>query len=264
MHNYLRTGTLRRRNSRAHGASGVVPSVPGLSFRRAPGPLLAVAGLSGGAGASTLAYLIAVTAAAQSAVPILVADTGGPTGGISAHAGVRAPRTLAAITERLSAGESVTGSLWADGEHGLRVLAGQPEFTVDGEREHLRRVLNDARAVHGLTVVDVGTLGRGAEQAALATATHVVWVLPASETGAARAAHVRRRVALLSQPEVMVARAEPGVRRPPMGALADLADGRRAPLLLMPALGDLAGRPVGALAEHTQITLQAIGGVLRR
>jgi len=261
MHTSRQTQRLWRR---ARAASSVELSVLGLSFRRAPGPMLAVAGLSGGAGASTLAYLIAATAAAQSTAPILVADTGGPTGGLAAHTGVRAPRTLAEITERLAAGEQLTGSLWAEGEHGLRVLAAQPQFTVHGEREQIRRVLTDARAVHGLTVVDVGTLARAAEQAALAVATHVVWILPATTTGVARAAHVLERVAPLSQPEVLVARAEPGVRRPPMVALADLADERRAPLVLMPAVGDPAGTPVGVLAERAQITLQAIGGVLQR
>ncbi len=41
-------------------------SAPGLSFAKMPGPLLLVVGLCGGAGVSTLAYLTAATAAAQS------------------------------------------------------------------------------------------------------------------------------------------------------------------------------------------------------
>jgi MinD-like ATPase involved in chromosome partitioning or flagellar assembly len=248
---------------RPHASSGGLP-VPGLSFRDAPGPLVAVAGLCGGAGASTLAYLIAATAAVQSTAPVLVADAGGPTGGLAAYAGVRAPRTLAAVSERLAAGEALTGRLWAEGEHRLRVLANQPEFTVQGDREQIRRVLTDARAVHGLTVVDVGTLARAADQAALAVATHVVWVLPASMAGVLRAGGVLGRVAALSVPEVMVARAEPDVRRAPLRALADLADGRRAPLVMMPAVGDPAASTIGVLADRAQVTLQAIGGVLRR
>lgn len=264
MHNYLRTGALWRRNSGSRAASGVVRSVPGLSFREAPGPLLVVAGLSGGAGTSTLAYLIAATAAVQSTAPVLVADAGGPTGGLAAYAGVRAPRTLAAISERLAAGEPLTGRLWAEGEHRLRVLANQPEFTVQGDREQIRRVLTDARAVHGLTVVDVGTLASASEQAALALATHVVWVLPASMNGVLRAGGVLGRVAALSVPEVVVARAEPTVRRAPIAALADLADERHAPLVMMPEVGDPAANTAVVLADRAQITLQAIGGVLRR
>ena len=133
--------TWPRFSRRRRPASSGEPFVPGLSFRAAPGPLLAVAGLSGGAGASVLAYLIAVTAARESSVPVLVADTGGSTGGLSCHAGVSAPRTLADIAQRIAAEEPLTGALWAEGEHGLRVLASAPQFTVDGDRDAILRVL---------------------------------------------------------------------------------------------------------------------------
>lgn len=246
------------------GASSDEPFVCSLSFREAPGPLLAVAGLCGGAGASVLAYLIAVTAARESSAPVLVADTGGSTGGLAAHAGVSAPLTLADIAQRLTAEEPVKGALWADGEHGLRVLAGVPQFTVDGERDAVLRVLADAREAHALTVVDVGTLARRAEHAALAAATHVAWILPASEDGATRARRVLQRIAPLSRPEILVARADPAVSRPPVSLFADLADDRRAPLVLMPSLGDLSGAASDAPAERAQLALQAIGGVLRR
>ena len=49
------------------------------------GPLLAVCGLCGGAGASTIAYLTALAAAQQRTGAVLLADTGGPT--------ARSPRT---------------------------------------------------------------------------------------------------------------------------------------------------------------------------
>jgi hypothetical protein len=249
---------------RQRGASSAGLFVPGLSFPAAPGPLLAIAGLSGGAGASVLAYLIAATAARQSSAPVLVADTGGPTGGLALHAGVSSPRTLAGIAERLGAGEAMTGSLWANGENGLRVMAGPPQFTVQGERDAILRVLADARAVHALTVVDVGTLARVADHAALGAATHVAWILPASDGGVARAKCVLERVAPLSRPEIVVARKELGVGKPPIKALTELADERCAPLVLMPHLG---GGPVGhadQLAERAGLTLQAIAGVLRR
>ncbi|HXA54914.1 MAG TPA: hypothetical protein VNV37_08580 [Solirubrobacteraceae bacterium] len=238
--------------------------MPDLVFRAAPGPLLAVAGLSGGAGASTLAYLIAATAAAHSPGPVLLADTGGPMAGVAERTGVSAPRTLAELTERLAAGDPVSGCVWARGEHGLRVLAGAPQFTVHGDRDAARRVLTDAREAHALSVVDVGTLTRPIEQAALGVATHLAWVLPASESGVARAARVLERVVPLAQPETLVARAEPGVHRPPVRALAALADARRARLVLIPALGEHTPGNVGELAERAQLALAAIGGVLRR
>ena len=74
------------------------PVPPGLSngamtMRSSPasarrGPLLAVCGLCGGAGASTLAYLVALAAARRDDRAVLLADTGGPTAGISHYAGV--------------------------------------------------------------------------------------------------------------------------------------------------------------------------------
>ncbi len=238
-------------------------SIDGLVFHRTPGPLLAVVGLCGGAGASTLAYLIAATAAAQSTGPVLVADTGGPTAGLAAYTGVRAARTLAQISEQVAAGEPITGPLWATGENALRVIAGPPQFTVHGDRDGIACVLADARQAHVLSVLDLGCLARPGEQAALAAVTHIAWVMSATATGLERAEQVLARVAVTSRPELLVARAEPGVRSPPVGALADLADTRRAPLVLMPALEDPASESASRLAERAQVTLQAIGGALQ-
>ena len=58
------------------------------------GPLLAVCGLAGGAGVTTLSYLIALAAVRQWTDPVLVADTGGPSGGLAACAGVEVERSL--------------------------------------------------------------------------------------------------------------------------------------------------------------------------
>lgn len=247
----------------AHANSAAL-YIPGLAFHDPPGPLLVVAGLSGGAGASVLAYLIAATAARQSSGPVLVVDTGGPTAGLAAHAGVSAPRTLVEIAERIDHAEPVTGNLWAQGENGLRVLAGAPQFTVDASREAIQRVVHDARHAHALTVVDAGTLARPAEQTALAAATHVAWTLQATRDGAARARRVLERIVPLTRLEIIVARAGDGESRAPLRELADLADERRAPLVLMPSVGDTAGGRLGELAELAQVALQAIGGVLGR
>jgi hypothetical protein len=233
-------------------------SAPGLRFTTTPGPLLQVVGLCGGAGATTLAYLIATTAARQSRPPVLVCDTGGPTGGLSAYAGVQSPRTLADTSERLAEGHP-GGELFTEAEHGLRVIAGAPQFTVAGDPEGIRRVLADARAAHALTVIDGGTLSRTAEHAAMSLATHIAWILPASESAVARARRTLVRIAPLGRPEFVVARADRG--KPPMRLLRDLADERRAPLILMPALAMCNQAQAGDAAA---LTLQAIGGLLRR
>ena len=145
----------RARSARAAGLS-----VSGLSFHATPGPLLAIVGLCGGAGVSVLAHLIAVSAAGSSKAQVLLADTGGPTAGLALYSGATAPLTLADVSDRLGSGERVAPRFWADAPDGLRVLAGVPQFTVQGTDESVRRVLRDARAVHGLTVVERGNAGK--------------------------------------------------------------------------------------------------------
>jgi MinD-like ATPase involved in chromosome partitioning or flagellar assembly len=255
--------TLRRRGSRGtRSVSTGGLCAPGLSFTNTPGPLLAVVGLCGGAGASTLAYLTAATAAMQSDLPVLVCDTGGPTAGLAAYAGVRSPLTLADASERIASHQPVDGSLFAVDRHGLRVIAGEPQFTVQGEPAGIQRILEDARDAHVLSVLDCGTLSRAADQTAMSLATHIAWVLPASENAVARASRVLARIAALSRPEILIVRATPG--KAPLDALTDLADQRRAPLLLMPTVRDVLEQPVCEVADEAAITLQAIGGLLRR
>ncbi len=244
---------------RSTGNTGEL-SAQGLRFTTTPGPLLQVVGLCGGTGATTLAYLIAATAARQSSAPVLVCDTGGPTGGLSAYAGVQSPRTLADTSERLAEGHGTGGELFTEAEDGLRVIAGAPQFTVAGDPEGVRRVLGDARAVHGLTVIDGGTLSRPAEHAAMSVATHVAWILPASDSALERALRTLSRIAPLGRPEFVVARAEHG--KAPMRALRDLADERRAPLILMPGIEG--SRKRRAKPGDAALTLQAIGGLLQR
>jgi hypothetical protein len=195
----------------------------------------------------------------------MVADTGGPTGGLACHAGVIAPLTLVDVAERVARAEPVTGGeLWAHGEYGLRVLAARPQFTIDTDRDAILGVLNQARQAHVLTVIDAGTLARRAEQAALTVATHIAWVLPANQDSVVRAGRVLDRIALLDRPEIVVARADPHGRKPPLAALCDLADTRRAPLILMPSFGELSNTSTGRLIDEAQVALQAIGGELSR
>lgn len=234
----------------------------GLRFTGTPGPLLQIVGLCGGAGATTLAYLTAATAARQSSLPVLVCDTGGPTGGLSTYAGVQSPRTLADISERVAAGNALGGEMFTEAEHRLRVIAGAPQFTVPGDSEGIRSVLRDSRAAHALTVVDGGTLSRTAEHAAMSLATHVAWILPASDSAITRASRTLSRIAPLGRPEFVIARADGG-GKPPMRALRVLADDRRAPLILMPRLAVAEQKPGDAIGDAA-LTLQAIGGLLRR
>jgi Flp pilus assembly CpaE family ATPase len=228
------------------------------------GPLLAVCGLCGGAGTSTLAYLLASYAAREGAGLVLVADTGGPGGGLSCYAGVSAPRSLTDAAEYVASGLP-TGQLVATTDDGLRVLATEPQFTPQCARDGIELLLDHARDRYALTVLDCGTLARQADQMALAKASHLAWVLPATESGVRRGRRVLE-AADSCRPgrETIVARHDDRAPKTAMRDLRRLAEHRRAALVLFPSLPDLAGGQLDRALELAQVSLQAIAGALSR
>jgi MinD-like ATPase involved in chromosome partitioning or flagellar assembly len=228
------------------------------------GPLLAVCGLAGGAGVTTLSYLIALAAARQSSEPVLVADTGGPSGGLAACAGVEVPRSLGELAQQRAAGVALGGGIYAAGRDGLRVLAAGPEFTSPRADDQVRELLLDAREAHGLTVIDCGTLTREAEQTAAAAATHVAWMLTATAHGVSRGRRVLDAAPRMAGKELIVARNDVRQANAPLRKLRRIAADRRAPLVLVPHLAGLDAGRVDACSEAAQIPVQAILGALRR
>jgi hypothetical protein len=235
-------------------------------------PLLAVCGLCGGAGTSTLSYLVARSAVSVVKGHVLVCDTGGPSGGLAAYAGVQSPRTLIEIADHLQRGLPLAGGIYAVDEAAstpqqqLRVIATGPRVAAEADTSALGTLLAMARSegAHSLTIVDCGTLQRAADRVALAAASHVAWVLPATRSGADRA----ERVLTAIQPgppgrELLVARRDDHEPASALRALRALAARRQAPLVLMPQIGHLLERPGRALQE-AQVSLQAIHGVLQR
>ena len=241
-----------------HGSRSPVPAPLGL------GPLLAVCGLAGGAGVTTLSYLIALAAVRQWTDPVLVADTGGPSGGLAACAGVEVPRSLGELAEQVAAGVPLGGGLYATAREGLRVLATGPEFSSPRADDQVRELLADAREAHGLTVIDCGTLARNAEQTAGAAATHIAWVLTATTHGVARGRRIVEAAPRMAGKELIVARND--VRQPsaPLRELRRLAAERRALLVLVPHVTGLEAGRIEAGVEAAQVPLQAILGALRR
>jgi hypothetical protein len=228
------------------------------------GPLLAVCGLAGGCGATTLAYLIALAAAQARGRPVLVADMGGASGGLAARAGVETVHSLPALAAQLDAGAAIGSGLYAIGEAGVRVLAAGPEFTTTCARASVARLLLDAREAHRLTVVDCGTLAREPDRMAAAAATHLAWVMPAHGDGLSRAGRVLEAAPAMAGKALMVASAQFGSTKTHVRELRRLADDRRAPLVLMPRLSSLDdGRLDGAI-NAAQVPLHAILGALRR
>ena len=237
---------------------------PAMSASPRCGALLAVCGLCGGAGASTIAYLIALSGALSERGDVLVADTGGPTAGIARYAGVETPRSLSEVSELLAASLPV-GQLLATTGDGLRVLATGPRLAADCARDGVELLLDHARRRYTLTVIDCGTLARQADQIALAKASHVAWVLPATAGAVDRG---RKTLdALAPHPsgrEMLLARHQPSDRRRALSELRDLARERRAPLILLPSLPELATGNARPALESAQVPLQAILGALAR
>jgi Flp pilus assembly CpaE family ATPase len=230
----------------------------------ARGPLLAVSGLCGGAGASTLAYLLASYVAREGSGLVLVADTGGPGGGLSCYAGVTAPRSLTEAAEYVASGLP-TGPLVATTDAGLRVLATEPQLMPQCARNGIELLLDHARERYALTVLDCGTLAREADQVALAKASHLAWVLPATDSGVRRARRVLEAAnSCLPGRELIVARHDERAPKTAMRELRRLAEDRRATLVLFPSLPDLAVGQLDRALDLAQVSLQAIAGALTR
>ena len=135
---------------------------------RAAAPLLAVCGVCGGAGASTISALIASAAAAHGHV--LVADTGGPSGGLSARTGVPTPWSLPEAAELLVRDPDLARQLWAAEPIGASSDASSPPRPASprppvrpGSRGCWRSCARDLH--HTLVVIDCGTLQHEARPA---------------------------------------------------------------------------------------------------
>jgi hypothetical protein len=258
------------RNERQGGDPSAEPtSAPerslGLAFEQRGGPLLALVGVCGGAGTTTLAYLLAAGAAIESRQPVLLADLGGPAAGVCAYASVQSGQSFPIVAEHVANGRRPPRALFATGEFGMRVLAARPELDSPVSAESATTVLSHAQAAHALTVVDCGSLTRPVEQITLDLATHVAWVLPATSVGARRAETLLATLnRFVPGHEIVVARNDHGAQSAPLARLAEIADDRGAPLVLVPRLDDLLDADTEAVLEQAGVALQALGGLLRR
>lgn len=230
------------------------------------GALVAVCGICGGAGATTLAYLVARSVARASREPVLVCDLGGVRSDLAECAGVESSLSLPTLADSVGRGEPPNEAVFAYGGDGLRVLARRPRFEVPLDSGAMARVLQQAREAHGFTVVDCGVPAGDCEEIVLAAATHLIWVLPARPSTARRA---RRMLALFpsdaARGEIVVAREDrQAVTKASMEDLAELATDRRAPLVLMPHVADIGEEGPEQGLEAAALSLDAIRAVIDR
>jgi hypothetical protein len=114
-------------------------------------------------------------------------------------------------------------------------------------------------------VIDCATLSRPAERVAFEQATHVIRVMPATAGGVRRAASTLRAIRSPGPGrETIIARHEPGAQRARLPELDALAADRRAELVFMAHVGDLAERRLDDAIAAADLTLRALGGALGR
>jgi hypothetical protein len=247
-------------NAHATGETCDAPALP----TRPAAPLLAVCGVCGGAGASTISALIASAAAAHGHV--LVADTGGPSGGLSARTGVQTPWSLPEAAELLVRDPDLARSLWFSERtepYERRIVAAAPAQLSPTDPTRLERLLEILRhdLHHALVVIDCGTLQHPHGLQTLRAATHVAWVLPDTDRGLAHARALHTLIAPRpAARELILARRDPAAPSTSLRTLARLANARHAPLVHLPILPDDPRRA----RIVAQVALQAILGALRR
>lgn len=165
----------------------------GLAFDALGGPLLAVCGLTGGAGTTTLALLLANCAARESTTPVLLTEADPARAGLAVLTGRASPRSLTALAAHLH-DDQAPRDTFAELSTRLRLIAAAAHPTPRVEREHVGALLTQARDAHGLVVVDCGTSWT-ADSSALTNASHIIWTTPATASAATRAAHALDAVA---------------------------------------------------------------------
>jgi cellulose biosynthesis protein BcsQ len=234
-----------------------------LAFDTVGGPVVAICGLTGGAGTSTLALLLARQAASDSAAPILLAETDPMRAGLAVLTGRATPRPLLALAQDVIDDRQPTDA-FVELEHGLRLIAAEPQPATATPRGALDLLLAQARDAHGLVVLDSGTHWTP-DSPILAHATHIIWTLPATPTGLARGATQlkaamttagRRREALAAT--ATVTRPLASVR-----ALRRLARQRGEQLVLIPHDEGLA-RGETTTSDRARHALSGIARLLRR
>ena len=128
----------------------------GLAFDRPGGPLVAVCGLAGGAGTSTLAFTLARQAAAESKAPVLVTESRAEQGGLAVLAGRATALPLVALARSIAEDQAPAGT-FVELEPGLRLVAATPRRHERVSADAVRALLRQARDAHGLVIVDCGT-----------------------------------------------------------------------------------------------------------
>jgi hypothetical protein len=163
--------------SAAAGAAVPTLRVGGPNARYAGGPLVAICGLHGGAGTTSLARLLAEAAqASATAGAVMLCETDPCGGGLAIELGQASPHGLHDVAaDRRDARRAPFAQL----PDGLRLCAAAPAPRAPADSSQVGATLDDARAAHALTIVDCATLREAHGHVALERADAIVWTLGA-------------------------------------------------------------------------------------
>jgi cellulose biosynthesis protein BcsQ len=243
--------------------SGVATSHT-LRFDALDGPLVAVCGLVGGSGASTLAFALARQVARESAAPVLLAEADARRAGLAVVAGTTTRLGLSDLAREVADGHA-PGEPFVELEDGVRLVASDPRRVTEPAPAQLDALLHDARSAHGLVIVDCGTAWPMADRV-LDAATHIIWTIKASR---AAVVHARRLMASDALPtpgrhrEALVAVAADRLTRASVRELRRLAGERCDRLVLVPHSDALARCEFFEVSAALGRALAGIGHVLR-
>lgn len=245
--------------------SAKVETVEATQTVTAPGAeaatLLAVCGIGGAAGTSTLTFLTALYAQGFLSAPLLLCDTGGPAASLAVLAEKQSqlslPQTAAAI-----GADALAVPPFVPLTAKVRLIAREPDFDDTLDPDGLRRLLRDARAAHSLTIVDCGTLQRPVERAVAEQASSILWTVQGSPMGASRARATLRSLPLRADREILAVWA--GERRSSTveHELMSAADLHGAAVVFVPALPEVSQVGLDTALGVGQVALEAIRGRL--
>jgi hypothetical protein len=258
------TAAITARLALTHRARRAGSAACGLAFDEPGGPIVAVCGLVGGSGASTLAFCLARQAARESQAPVLLTEPDARRAGLAVLADRSTPLCLSRLAQRVAEGRA-PAEPFVEIEHGLRLVASAPRRGADAEPGHVSALIREARAAHGLVVVDCGTSWITA-RSVLDAATHILWTVTASRDAVARARLLLASDALPPPGrarELLVALASD--RRPTASvrALRRLAAQRCERLVLAPCSDAVARGDLAHSADSLGRTLTGIAAILR-
>ncbi|HEY4280365.1 MAG TPA: hypothetical protein VGM91_19240 [Conexibacter sp.] len=144
-------------------------------------PIVAVCGVHGGAGTTTIAITLAAHAA-QLAGPgaVLLTETDPCGGGLALALDGASPQGLAELATLRALGAQPPQPPVAQLPSGLRITAATAAEREPADPDDVAEVLLEAGTAHSLVVVDCGTIREPHRHGALLAATAVVWAISAA------------------------------------------------------------------------------------